>query len=164
MLRGVDLIARPGQTTAVIGGTGSGKTTLVNLIPRLFDATAGEVLVDGVDVRNLDPDLLSAMVAVVPQRPYLFTGTVASNLRHGGPDATDEELWRALDVAQGRDFVEALPDGGVDAGRDARAVAGNGGQHVTGRQIRRSRRFWIAAIPRSMWNASVRVRPSRRRQ
>jgi ATP-binding cassette subfamily B protein len=111
VLRGIDLVALPGQTTAIIGGTGSGKTTLVNLVPRLFDVTAGEVLVDGVDVRSLDPDLLSAMVAIVPQRPYLFTGTVASNLRYGRQEATDEELWHALDVAQARDFVEALPGG-----------------------------------------------------
>jgi ATP-binding cassette subfamily B multidrug efflux pump len=130
VLRGVDLVARPGQTTAVIGGTGSGKTTLVNLIPRLFDATAGEVLVDGVDVRNLDPDLLSAMVAVVPQRPYLFTGTVASNLRYGRTDATDEELWHALEVAQARDFVEQLPEG-LDA------PIAQGGSNVSGGQRQR---------------------------
>jgi ATP-binding cassette subfamily B protein len=130
VLRGIDLIARPGQTTAVIGGTGSGKTTLINLVPRLFDVTAGQVLVDGVDVRDLHPDLLSAMVAIVPQRPYLFTGTVASNLRYGRPDATDEELWQALEVAQARDFVEQLPDG-LDA------PITQGGGNVSGGQRQR---------------------------
>ena len=130
VLRGIDLIARPGQTTAVIGGTGSGKTTLVNLVPRLFDVTAGAVLVDGVDVRHLDPDLLSAMVAIVPQRPYLFSGTIASNLRYGRTDATDEELWHALEVAQARDFVEELPDG-------LAAPIAQGGTNVSGGQRQR---------------------------
>jgi ATP-binding cassette, subfamily B, multidrug efflux pump len=130
VLHGVDLIARPGQTTAVIGGTGSGKTTLINLVPRLFDVTEGQVLVDGVDVRHLDPDLLSAMVGLVPQRPYLFTGTVASNLRYGRPDATDEELWQALDVAQAREFVEQMP-GGLDA------PIAQGGSNVSGGQRQR---------------------------
>ena len=123
-------MARPGQTTAVIGGTGSGKSTLINLVPRLFDVTAGQVLVDGVDVRNLDPDLLSAMVALVPQRPYLFTGTVASNLRFGRPDATDEELWHALEVAQARDFVEEMPEG-------LAAPIAQGGNNVSGGQRQR---------------------------
>ncbi len=130
VLRGIALIARPGQTTAVIGGTGSGKTTLINLVPRLFDVTAGQVLVDGVDVRDLHPDLLTAMVAIVPQRPYLFTGTVASNLRYGRPDATDEELWQALEVAQARDFVEQLPEG-LDA------PITQGGGNVSGGQRQR---------------------------
>ncbi len=110
VLSGVDLTAEPGRTTAVIGSTGSGKTTLLNLIPRLFDATGGAVLVDGVDVRDLDPEVLSRAVGLVPQKPYLFAGTVASNLRYGNPDATDDELWHALEVAQSRDFVEALAD------------------------------------------------------
>jgi len=130
VLHGVDLVARPGQTTAVIGGTGSGKSTMINLVPRLFDVTAGQVLVDGVDVRNLDPDLLSAMVALVPQRPYLFTGTVASNLRFGRPDATDEELWHALEVAQARDFVEEMPEG-------LAAPIAQGGSNVSGGQRQR---------------------------
>jgi ATP-binding cassette, subfamily B, multidrug efflux pump len=130
VLRGIDLIARPGQTTAVIGGTGSGKTTLINLVPRLFDVTTGSVLVDGVDVRHLDPDLLSAMVAIVPQRPYLFSGTVASNLRYGRAEATDDELWRALEVAQARDFVEQLPDG-------LEAPIAQGGTNVSGGQRQR---------------------------
>ncbi len=130
VLRGVNLIARPGETTAIIGGTGSGKSTLINLVPRLFDVTGGQVLVDGVDVRNLDPDLLSAMVALVPQRPYLFTGTVATNLRYGRPDATDDELWRALDVAQARDFVEQMPER-LDA------PIAQGGTNVSGGQRQR---------------------------
>jgi ATP-binding cassette subfamily B protein len=130
VLHGVDLIARPGETTAIIGGTGSGKSTLINLVPRLFDVTGGQVLVDGVDVRNLDPDLLSAMIAIVPQRPYLFTGTVATNLRYGRPDATDDELWRALDVAQARDFVEQMPER-LDA------PIAQGGTNVSGGQRQR---------------------------
>jgi ATP-binding cassette subfamily B protein len=126
----VNLTARPREITAVIGSTGSGKTTLLNLIPRLMDATDGEVLVDGVDVRSLDPDLLSRTVGLVPQKPYLFTGTVASNLRYGNPDATDDELWQALEVAQARDFVEQM-DGGLDA-----AIA-QGGTNVSGGQRQR---------------------------
>jgi ATP-binding cassette subfamily B protein len=100
-----------GETTAIIGSTGAGKTTLVNLVARLFDATEGAVLVDGVDVRELDPDLLWGKVGYVPQKAYLFSGTVASNLRFGRPDATDADLWRALEVAQAADFVLAMPDG-----------------------------------------------------
>ena len=103
-------VALPGQTTAIIGSTGSGKTTLVNLIPRLFDVTAGSLLVDGVDVRELDPAELSAAVGLVPQKPYLFSGTVATNLRYGNQQATDEDLWRALEIAQARDFVERMPE------------------------------------------------------
>jgi ATP-binding cassette subfamily B protein len=127
---GVNLIARPGEITAVIGSTGSGKTTLLNLVPRLFDATAGAVLVDGVDVRDVDPALLSRVVGIVPQKPYLFTGTVASNLRYGNPDATDEELWTALDVAQARGFVERMT-GGLDA------PIAQGGSNVSGGQRQR---------------------------
>ena len=130
VLRGVDLVARPGEVTAVIGSTGSGKTTLLSLVPRLFDATAGSVLVDGVDVRQLDPRTLSATVGLVPQRPYLFSGTVASNLRYGNPDATDEALWRALEIAQARDFVERMPEG-LDA-----SIA-QGGTNVSGGQRQR---------------------------
>lgn len=130
VLHGVDLVAEPGQTTAVIGSTGSGKTTLVNLVPRLFDATAGTVAVDGVDVRDLAPEDLWSMVGLVPQRPYLFSGTVASNLRYGNPDATDEELWHALEVAQARSFVAEMP-GGLDA------PIAQGGTNVSGGQRQR---------------------------
>ncbi|KJY42922.1 multidrug ABC transporter ATPase [Streptomyces sp. NRRL B-1568] len=111
VLRDIDLTARPGQTIAVLGSTGSGKTTLLNMVLRQFDATGGSVLVDGVDVRDQDAGTLSRTVGFVPQKPQLFTGTVASNLRFGNPDATDEELWQALETAQARDFVERLPDG-----------------------------------------------------
>jgi ATP-binding cassette subfamily B protein len=130
VLCGITLQARAGQTTAVIGSTGSGKTTLVNLIPRLFDTTSGNVLVDGVDVRDLDPELLWSRIGLVPQKPFLFTGTVASNLRHADPDATDEELWAALEVAQARSFVAAMP-GGLDA------TIAQGGSNVSGGQRQR---------------------------
>jgi ATP-binding cassette, subfamily B, multidrug efflux pump len=110
VLRNLDFTATAGTTTAIIGSTGAGKTTLVNLLPRLFDATDGEVLVDGVDVRDLDPDVLWSRIGLVPQRAYLFTGTIGSNLRYGNPDATDDDLWKALDIAQARDFVEELPE------------------------------------------------------
>ena len=130
VLCGVDLVARPGRTTAVIGSTGSGKTTLLNLVPRLFDVTGGAVLVDGVDVRDLDPAALAETVALVPQKPYLFSGTVASNPRYGRPDATDEELLRALEVAQAREFVVAMP-GGLEA------PIAQGGSNVSGGQRQR---------------------------
>jgi ATP-binding cassette subfamily B protein len=127
VLGGISLIARPGEITAVIGGTGSGKTTLIGLIPRLFDVTGGAVLLDGTDVRELDPAALSAAVGLVPQQPYLFSGTVASNLRYGNPDATDDELWRALETAQARDFVERMP-GGLDAPISQGGTSVSGGQ------------------------------------
>ncbi|WP_037576490.1 ABC transporter ATP-binding protein [Phaeacidiphilus oryzae] len=130
VLRDIDLVARPGQTTAVIGSTGSGKSTLLNLVPRLVDVTAGQVLVDGKDVRELDPEVLNRAVGLVPQRPYLFSGTVRSNLRWGDPDATDEQLWHALEVAQARDFVEGLPEG-LDA------PIAQGGTNVSGGQRQR---------------------------
>ncbi len=130
VLSGISLIARPGEVTAVIGGTGSGKTTLIGLVARLFDVTGGAVLIDGTDVRELDPAVLSAAVGLVPQQPYLFSGTVASNLRYGNPDATDDELWQALEIARARDFVEQMP-GGLDA-----AVA-QGGTSVSGGQRQR---------------------------
>ncbi|AEV87746.1 multidrug ABC transporter ATP-binding protein [Actinoplanes sp. SE50] len=130
VLSDVRLIARPREVTAIIGSTGSGKTTLLNLIPRLFDATEGAVLVDGVDVRELDPDLLSRLVGIVPQRPYLFTGTIATNLRYGNPDATDDELWAALEIAQARSFVEKM-DGRLDA------PIAQGGTNVSGGQRQR---------------------------
>jgi ATP-binding cassette subfamily B multidrug efflux pump len=130
VLSGIDLTARPREVTAIIGSTGSGKTTLLNLVPRLFDATEGEVLVDGVDVRDLDEKLLTSTVGLVPQRPYLFTGTVATNLRYGNPDATDEQLWEALEIAQARDFVEQM-EGQLDA------PIAQGGTNVSGGQRQR---------------------------
>ncbi|MFC8391863.1 MULTISPECIES: ABC transporter ATP-binding protein [unclassified Streptomyces] len=130
VLRAVDLVARPGEVTAVIGSTGSGKSTLLGLVPRLFDATDGEVLVDGVPVADVEPQLLAKTVGLVPQKPYLFAGTVATNLRYGNPDATDEELWHALEVAQGKDFVERL-EGGLDA------PIAQGGTNVSGGQRQR---------------------------
>ncbi|PYC70003.1 multidrug ABC transporter ATP-binding protein [Micromonospora arborensis] len=130
VLRDISFRATPGTTTAIIGSTGAGKTTLLSLIPRLVDVTAGAVLVDGVDVRELAPDELWRRIGLVPQRPYLFTGTVASNLRYGNPDATDEELWTALEIAQARDFVAQMP-GGLDA------PIAQGGTTVSGGQRQR---------------------------
>jgi ATP-binding cassette subfamily B multidrug efflux pump len=111
VLSGIDLVAAPGQTTAIIGSTGSGKTTLINSVARLFDVTGGSVRIDGVDVRDLDPADLATMIGLVPQKAYLFSGTIASNLRYGRPAATEEEMWRALEIAQARDFVEKMPEG-----------------------------------------------------
>ncbi|WP_369358074.1 ABC transporter ATP-binding protein [Streptomyces sp. cg2] len=130
VLRDISLIARPGETTAVIGSTGAGKSTLLGLVPRLFDATGGTVLVDGEDVRTLAPETLASVVGLVPQKPYLFSGTVATNLRYGNPDATDEELWHALETAQARDFVERM-EGGLDA------PVAQGGTNVSGGQRQR---------------------------
>ena len=130
VLRDVDLDVRPGTTLAVIGSTGAGKTTLVNLVPRLFDVTDGVVEVEGVDVRRLDPDVLWSRIGLVPQKAFLFSGTVASNLRYGKPDATDEEMWQALEIAQARDFVEAMP-GGLEA------PIAQGGTNVSGGQRQR---------------------------
>jgi ATP-binding cassette, subfamily B, multidrug efflux pump len=119
-----------GETTAIIGSTGAGKTTLLNLVPRLFDATGGQVLVDGHDVRDIEPELLWSRIGLVPQKPYLFSGTVATNLRYADPHATDEELWTALEVAQARDFVSKMP-GGLDA------PIAQGGSNVSGGQRQR---------------------------
>lgn len=130
VLRDISFRAESGRTTAIVGSTGTGKTTLMSLIPRLIDVTDGSILVDGIDVRELDPDLLCARIGLVPQRAYLFTGTVASNLRYGNPDATDEELWQALEIAQARDFVEDMPDG-LDA------PIAQGGTNVSGGQRQR---------------------------
>ncbi|MFI1256989.1 ABC transporter ATP-binding protein [Streptomyces netropsis] len=130
VLKDVSLTARPGETTAVIGSTGSGKSTLLGLIPRLFDATGGSVLLDGVDVRDLDPALMAESVGLVPQKPYLFSGTIASNLRYGRPDASDEELWQALETAQARDFVERMELG-------LAAPIAQGGSNVSGGQRQR---------------------------
>jgi len=127
VLRGITLHARAGQITAIIGSTGSGKSTLVSLIPRMFDVTGGSVRVDGVDVRELDPDLLWGRIGLVPQKAYLFSGTVASNLRYGKPDASDEELWHALEVAQAREFVAAMP-GGLSADIAQGGATVSGGQ------------------------------------
>ncbi|MBO0841817.1 MAG: ABC transporter ATP-binding protein, partial [Nocardioides sp.] len=134
VLADVSFQARPGQTVAIIGSTGAGKSTLLNLIPRLFDATVGTVKIGGVDVRDLAADTLHAEMGLVPQKAFLFTGTVRSNLLHGKPDATDEELWHALEIAQARDFVEKLaPDG--QTGLDAPIV--QGGTNVSGGQRQR---------------------------
>jgi ATP-binding cassette, subfamily B, multidrug efflux pump len=130
VLSGIAFQCAAGETLAVIGSTGSGKTTLVSLIARLFDATEGSVLVNGVDVRDLATDALWQRIGLVPQRPYLFSGTVASNLRYGKPDATDDELWEALTVAQGADFVRAMPDG-------LESRIAQGGSNVSGGQRQR---------------------------
>ncbi|MFD4501849.1 ABC transporter ATP-binding protein [Streptomyces sp. NPDC058457] len=130
VLKAVDLAARPGEVTAVIGSTGSGKSTLLGLVARLFDATDGQVLVDGEDVSGLEPELLAKTVGLVPQKPYLFAGTVATNLRYGNPDATDEELWHALEVAQAKGFVGNL-EGGLNA------PIAQGGTNVSGGQRQR---------------------------
>ena len=130
VLSGISFVVERGTTLAVVGSTGAGKTTLINLGPRLYDATAGAVLVNGVDVRDARQEDLWSRIGLVPQRPYLFTGTVASNLRYGRPEASDDELWHALEVAQARDFVAAMP-GGLDA-----AIA-QGGTNVSGGQRQR---------------------------
>ncbi|MGA7271322.1 MAG: ABC transporter ATP-binding protein [Acidimicrobiia bacterium] len=127
VLRDVSFSADPGQTTAIIGSTGAGKTTLVSLIPRLFDVTAGAVLVDGVDVREYDPEALWARIGLVPQKAFLFSGTIASNLAYGKPDATPEEMWEALEIAQARHFVEAMPEG-LDAPVSQEGTTLSGGQ------------------------------------
>jgi len=130
VLSNISFTVRPGRTTAIIGSTGSGKSTLVDLVPRLFDATEGSVSVNGVDVRRLDPDLLWGSIGYVPQKPYLFSGTIASNLRFGRPAATDEELWEALEVAQAAGFVQSMPDG-------LESSVNQGGTNVSGGQRQR---------------------------
>jgi ATP-binding cassette subfamily B protein len=130
VLTGVSLTAQPGEVTAIVGSTGAGKTTLLELIPRLIDPTSGRVVLEGTDARDLELELLWSKVGAVPQRPYLFSGTVASNLRYGNPAATDDELWAALEVAQARDFVEAMP-----AKLDAPIA--QGGTNVSGGQRQR---------------------------
>jgi len=130
VLRGVSFVLQPGQTTAIIGGTGAGKTTLLNLIPRFFDVTSGAVVIDGVDVREQALEALWNSIGLVPQRAYLFGGTVADNLRFGREEATETELWHALEVAQARDFVESMP-GRLDAAID------QGGSNVSGGQRQR---------------------------
>ena len=130
VLHDVSFRVAQGQTFAIIGSTGAGKTTLVSLIPRLFDVSEGAVLVDGIDVRALDPDLLWSRIGLVPQRAYLFSGTVASNLRYGNPDATEEEMWQALEIAQAREFVAAMK-GGLEA------PIAQGGTNLSGGQRQR---------------------------
>jgi ATP-binding cassette subfamily B protein len=130
VLHEISFAARPGTTTAVVGSTGAGKSTLLSLVPRLFDVTAGSLSIDGVDVRELGPPELVGRIGYVPQRAYLFSGTVASNLRHGRPDATDDELWAALEVAQAADFVRAMPDG-------LEAPVAQSGTNVSGGQRQR---------------------------
>ena len=130
VLSSVSLRAEAGQTTAIIGSTGSGKTTLLGLIPRLYDVTGGSLLVGGVDVREVALEDLWSRMGIVPQKPYLFTGTVASNLRYGAPDATEDELWEALRVAQAEDFVRAMPEG-LDS------PVAQGGTNVSGGQRQR---------------------------
>jgi len=130
VLKDISFTVRAGETTAIIGSTGAGKSTLISLIPRLFDPSQGVVEVDGADVAKIDPDLLWSKIGLVPQKPYLFTGTVASNLRYGKPDATDAELWHALEVAQARDFVEKMT-GGLNA------PIAQGGTNVSGGQRQR---------------------------
>jgi ATP-binding cassette, subfamily B, multidrug efflux pump len=130
VLRDISFTAAAGKTTAIIGSTGAGKTTLISLLPRLFDATSGSVRVDGVDVSQLDQEVLWSRIGLVPQRPYLFSGTVASNLRYGNPHATDEDLWAALRIAQAEDFVRAMPG-------ELEAPISQGGTNVSGGQRQR---------------------------
>ena len=130
VLRAISFRAEPGRTTAIVGSTGSGKSTLVNLIPRFYDATGGSVLVDGVDVREMDREVLWSRIGVIPQKAFLFNGTVATNLRFGHDTATDEELWTALEIAQGREFVSEM-DGGLEA------PITQGGSNVSGGQRQR---------------------------
>jgi len=130
VLKGIDLTITPGQVTAIVGSTGAGKSTLLNLIPRFYDVTAGRVLVDGVDIREMPRDALWKRIGLVPQKAFLFSGTVAKNLRYGDADATDAELWHALEIAQARDFVATM-DGGLEA------EIGQGGSTVSGGQRQR---------------------------
>jgi ATP-binding cassette subfamily B protein len=130
VLAEISFAAKPGEVTAIIGSTGAGKTTLLELIPRLADPTAGAVLVDGVDVKKREPEELWARMGVVPQRAYLFSGTIATNLKFGNPHATDEELWSALEAAQAKGFVEAMPQG-------LESPIAQGGTNVSGGQRQR---------------------------
>lgn len=135
VLHDLTFAAEPGQITAIIGSTGAGKSTLLNLVPRLFDATGGTVRVDGIDVRDVTQRDLGSLMGLVPQKAFLFTGTVADNLRYGKPDATEEEMWAALEVAQARDFVEAL--GNDENGSGLEAVVAQGGATFSGGQRQR---------------------------
>jgi ATP-binding cassette subfamily B multidrug efflux pump len=126
----ISFTAVPGQTTAIVGSTGSGKTTLINLIPRFYDVTAGSVSIDGVDVRQMRQEDLWQLIGVVPQKAFLFSGTVASNLRYGDESATDEALWHALEIAQATDFVTEMADG-------LEGEIDQGGTNVSGGQRQR---------------------------
>ncbi|MDE1673090.1 ABC transporter ATP-binding protein, partial [Nocardia gipuzkoensis] len=130
VLKAIRFQARPGTTTAIVGSTGAGKTTLINLIPRLMDVTDGAVYLGGTDVRHIDLEVLRAQIGLVPQKGYLFSGTIASNLRYGNPNATDEELWRALEIAQAADFVREMPQG-------LQTPVAQGGTTVSGGQRQR---------------------------
>jgi ATP-binding cassette subfamily B multidrug efflux pump len=135
VLHDLTFAAEPGQVTAIIGSTGSGKTTLLNLVPRLFDTTGGTVRIDGIDVRDVTQRDLGSLMGLVPQKAFLFTGTVADNLRYGKPDASEEEMWAALEVAQAKDFVEALRDDDNESGLEA--VVAQGGATFSGGQRQR---------------------------
>jgi len=130
VLRNISFHARPGETTAIVGSTGSGKSTLINLLPRFYDATEGAVLVDGVDVRDMDRQDLWKRIGMIPQKAFLFGGTIASNLRYGDEEATDEELWHALDIAQGKEFVTEMPE-------QLASPISQGGTNVSGGQRQR---------------------------
>jgi ATP-binding cassette subfamily B protein len=130
VISGISFTARPGETTAIVGSTGSGKTTLISLIPRFYEVTGGSVLVDGVDVRDLAQQDLWSRIGLVPQKSFLFSGSVADNLRHGDSEAADEQLWRYLEIAQGREFVEAMPE-------QLEAPVSQGGANVSGGQRQR---------------------------
>ena len=130
VLCNITFTAEPGRTTAIIGSTGAGKTTLISLIPRLFDVTGGSVSMDGVDIRELAPQTVWERIGLVPQKPYLFSGTIATNLRYGNPQATDADLWLALEIAQAKNFVERMPDG-LDS------KISQGGTNVSGGQRQR---------------------------
>jgi ATP-binding cassette subfamily B protein len=130
VLSNINFTARAGETTAIIGSTGAGKTTLLNLVPRLFDVTGGQVLVNGLDVRDIEPETLWAHVGLVPQKPYLFSGTIGTNLRHADPDASDELCWWALRISQAEDFVRAKPG-------ELQSPVSQGGTNVSGGQRQR---------------------------
>jgi ATP-binding cassette subfamily B protein len=130
VLENISFTMKPGETTAIIGSTGSGKSTLVNLIPRLYDISSGEILINGVDIRQMSQDALRDYLGFVPQKAFLFEGTIASNLQYGKADATEEEMWHALEVAQGRDFVEEKPD-------KLQSTISQGGTNVSGGQRQR---------------------------
>ena len=145
VLHGVSFVARPGQTTAIIGSTGSGKSTVVNLLPRFYDVTGGSISIDGVDIRDMRQEDLWGLIGIVPQRAYLFTGTVATNLRYGAPDATDEDLRHALRIAQATDFVDEM-EGGLDASIAQGGTNVSGGQRqrlAVARAIARSPRIFV---------------------